>query len=406
LLLAVAPFTRADSVVTTDGERFIGKVIKQMPDKVVIESVLGGRLTIPRDQVQELHLDSAPTSRPATRLASTQPWRPPGVGTDGFDWLELKSGEWLKGRLRFVEKNRLEFESEELETQKFKLKDVQRLYPAKPVNTKFEDMPSVLAPMKLENGLVTVESAEPVELPTDRLTGITPGSRRERDYWSGELGLGIGLQSGNTREFDLAANASLERRTPVTRLDLDYLANFSIVNEVETADNQRFDGAFDILFDKGFFVRPVDLDYFRDTLANIDNRVTIGVGVGYYLFDRDDLEWTVSVGPSYQTTWFLNVPPGEEDIVSAPAARLGTKFKMELTSRLDLLMQYTIDFTSEESGSNSQHAEVTLRYEFTHSFDADLSYIWDRTQHTQEEANGTIPNRDDERLTLSVGWRF
>ncbi len=406
LLLAATPLARSDSVITISGERFVGKVIRETPKDVVFESELGGRLTIPRDRIRELRRDSTPATGPATRSASTQPWLPPGVGKDGFDWLELKSGEWLKGRLKYVQEKTLEIESEELETQKFKLKDVRSLYPAKPMDTKFEGMPSVLAPVKIENGLVTVETPEPMQLPTDQLRGITPGSRRERDYWSGEFDLGLNLQSGNTRQFDLAVNASLDRRTPATRLDLDYLANISVVNDVENAQNQRFDGSYDVLFDNGFFLRPIDLDYYRDPLSNIDDRVTAGIGLGYYLFDRDDLEWTVSLGPSYQATWFVNVPEGEDDTASSAAATVSTKFKMELTNRLDLLMQYTGNFASQQSGGISQHAEATLKYELTRSFDMNLSFIWDGIQHTQQEADGAIPQKDDYRFTMGIGWKF
>jgi len=39
-------------------------------------------------------------------------WVPPA---DKFDWIQLKSGEWLKGRIKAMQDRELEFDSEELE---------------------------------------------------------------------------------------------------------------------------------------------------------------------------------------------------------------------------------------------------------------------------------------------------
>src|SRR5208282_5505081 len=38
-------------------------------------------------------------------------WVPP---EDSFDWIQLKSGEWLKGRVKAMQERKLEFFSEEL----------------------------------------------------------------------------------------------------------------------------------------------------------------------------------------------------------------------------------------------------------------------------------------------------
>ena len=45
---------RADVLVGTNGERFVGPVVEETADSVVFASELGGRLTLPRKQVREL----------------------------------------------------------------------------------------------------------------------------------------------------------------------------------------------------------------------------------------------------------------------------------------------------------------------------------------------------------------
>ena len=35
------------------------------------------------------------------------------MGVDGADWIQLKSGEWLRGRLRYIQQRQVEFDSDE-----------------------------------------------------------------------------------------------------------------------------------------------------------------------------------------------------------------------------------------------------------------------------------------------------
>ena len=71
--------------------------------------------------------------------ASAAAWKPPGVGHDGSDWVQLKSGEWLRGELKYVQNKKVEFDSDEMEEQTLKLKDVSKLYSAHRVFTQFEN---------------------------------------------------------------------------------------------------------------------------------------------------------------------------------------------------------------------------------------------------------------------------
>jgi hypothetical protein len=347
-----------------------------------------------------------PTSRPSTAPTTMPSWRPPGVGTDGFDWIELKTGEWLKGHLKYVQRKRVGFDSEKLDRLTFNLKDVLCIYPANPMFVKFSDKEPVFGKVTVENDVVTVNGAHETQMPREELEGLTAGGERERDYWSGELALGSSFQTGNTHQETININASLARRTPRTRLELDYLSNFSKTNGTVDADNQRLGLAGDIFLNHGFFVRPLSLDYYRDPLSNIASRLNVGVSVGYDFFDREDLQWNVAAGPSYQKTWFENVPEGESNSAASPAGSLQTKFKAELTDRVDLILQYTGTFTTPESGSYISHAIGELKFELTKSFDLNVGVVWDHIQEPQAESGGVTPLKDDLRTTVSVGWIF
>ncbi len=235
---------------------------------------------------------------------------------------------------------------------------------------------------------------------------MTPGGKREIDFWSARANIGFSLQEGNTKEATMNASAELARRTPATQVVLDYLGNYSMINGIESANNHRANFAYDVRLNRNWFVRPVQLEYYRDPLANISHRVTGGVGVGYYIFDRDALEWKIAAGPGYQYTRFLTVSSGQADSASTPAAIFQSNFKADITSRLTFYQNFTATLASEQAGLYSHHAVTSLEFEIKKSLDLNVSFVWDYLRNPQPEESGLVPQRSDLRLTLGLGVKF
>ncbi len=413
---------RADVLIGTNGDRFTGKVLEETADVIVFESELAGKLTIPRTRIREIQRAEPPTtdnrslitsSAPTNQLSTlnSQPstnlsWLPPAIGYDKEDWIQLKSGEWLRGRLYYIQKRKVQFDSDELDDFSLDLKDVRQVYPANPLFTKFDGRDQIYGTVVVSNDVVTVSGPEQVSLPRDQLTGITPGGKREFDFWSGNLSVGLSLQSGNTRQTTLTASAELARRTPASTVQLNYLGNYSEAEGVQNANNHRINGLYDIRLNRDWFLRPVYLEYYRDQLANIAHRGTVAVGLGYYIFDRQGLEWLVAGGPGYQYTKFETVEPGQSDSASTPAAVLQTTFKADITRRLKFIETMSATLTSKDSGLYSHHAVSTLEFEIKRHLDLNVSFVWDYLQNPQIESSGAVPLRNDFRLTLGVGVKF
>jgi hypothetical protein len=414
ILCALTLLARADVLVGTNGERFIGSVISETTNTVVFDSELAGRLKLPQSKIRELQraplmpMTNAPIATVVTNaLTNAVSWKPPGVGHDGSDWVELKSGEWLRGDFRYLQNKEIGFDSDEMEMQTLKLKDVRRLYTAHRVFTQFEDQKPAYGRVVISNDLVRVEGAEPLCLHRDLLMGITPsGVRRGINNWSGNAVLSLSLQSGNHDQTTLSTSAELARRTPNTTLLFDYLGNYSEANGEQNANNDRVNAIYDVRLNQDWFVRPVQLEYYHDTLANISYRITAGVGAGYYIIDRNDLEWIVSAGPSYQYTKFSTVETGQDDSATAAAALLNSNFKYDLTRRLTLRQSWQSIFTKKEAGQYTHHTVSTLEFEIKRHLDLDVSFIWDYIQNPQPRSDGDIPQNSDFYLTVGFGVRF
>jgi putative salt-induced outer membrane protein YdiY len=420
---------RADVLIGTNGDRFTGKVVAETAESVVFDAELGGRLTIPRTRIREIqrpplpitdnrslitnsaHAVStvAPTSPPSTlnpQPSTNLSWLPPAIGHDQEDWIQLKSGEWLRGRLYYIQQRKVEFASDELDDFSLDLKDVRQVYPANPLFTKFNGRDQIFGQVVVSNEVVQVFGPEQVSLPRDQLTGITPGGKREFDFWSGNLSIGLSLQSGNSKQKTLTTSAEVARRTPATTIQLNYLGNYSEAEGVQNANNHRINGLYDIRLDRHWFLRPAYLEYYRDELANIAHKGTLAIGVGYYIFDREGLEWLVAGGPGYQYTRFETVEPGQSDTASTAAAVLQTSFKADITRRLKFIETIGVTLTSEEAGLYSHHAVSTLDFEIKRHLDLNVSFVWDYLQNPQTELNGTLPQHGDFRLIVGVGLKF
>ncbi len=418
LALGALPLlARADVLVGTNGERFVGTVIEESTN-VVFESELGGRLTFPFASIREIqrtpHVNATNTTMAAAVAANTptnsRSWKPPGIGTDGSDWVQLKSGEWLRGQLKYIQNKKVEFDSDELDQQTLKLKDVRSVYTAHRVFTQFEMRDPAYGTAVISNDVVTVIGPEPLSLSRDLLIGITPsGGRTGIRNWSGEAVIGVSLQSGNNSQTSVSTSAELARRTPNTGLLFDYLGNYSQVNSLQSANNDRINVTYDIRLAHEFYnwvVRPIQFECYHDPLANISYRLTYGVGAGYYIFDRTGLEWLVAASPSYQYTRFSTVESNQADTATTPAGVLQSKFKMDITDRLTFIQSWQSTFVSKQSGQYTHHAVTTLEFEIKRHLNLDVSFVWDYLQNPQPKSDGDIPQKSDRYLTVGLGVRF
>lgn len=339
----------------------------------------------------------------ADRATSALPdlsWVPP---TDSFDWIQLKSGEWLKGRLKAMQERKLEFYSEELKDQAFDWKDVRQVRSSRTIDVLFLKGEKVSGPVTITPEQVTVRGAVPQSHPRDTLQSLTPGGSKERDYWSGKASAGLSLRAGNTKSVDYNAQAHLQRRTPATRLSLDYIGNVSSVDDVESANNHRVNSEFDLWLSRRLYVMLPAAEYYKDPFQNLAHRLTLGVGLGYDLIARPKLNWNITTGPAYQHAWFESTQLGEPTTKGTAALTFGSRFDWEITRRIDLILEYRGQYTSRAVGETTHHSVSTLSVELTRRLDLDVSFVWDRIAQPKVGANGIQPKPDDFRLVVSLG---
>ena len=352
------------------------------------------------------HIDPI-TTETNNKKGQNQAWAPLPPPRDEFDWIQLTSGEWLKGAFERLYDQRVEFDSDKLDLQEFDWEDVKQVRGSRIFSVRFEGPLTVDGILSVsEDKVIVTVGNEQREFKRDQLIAIAPGGDKEVHYWSGKFSLGSSFAEGNADQTQYTAIANIKRRTSETRFIVDYLGNLTKTDGVESVNNDRIQGQFDMFKTRDFFYRPVFGEYYRDPLRNIKYRVTLGSGIGYRIIYTSKTEWYVAGGPAYQTTRFDSVEPGQDSSEWTPALMVGTNFDTELTKRIDFIFNYTFQILSEASGTYTHHSVTTLETELTEWLDFDTSFVWDRVQNPTRDDDGTVPKKDDFYLILSLGVDF
>jgi len=352
---------------------------------------------------------AAPPSSPRN-VTPQAPWKPADPEPKTFDWIRLKSGEWLKGEITVLRRGSLEFDSEELDELNLDWEDVVELRSPRVNMVVIDDRTIILGKVAVIDDVVVLredkEGAEERRLARDRLRSIVPGTPEEINYWSGDLSVGVTFRRGNTDQTEMTTIASIRRRTPLTRLELGYTGNFGTLDDTENTNNHRVSTTLDVFLTRRFFLRPLSFEYFRDRFQNIENRFTPGAGVGYDIFNREKLSWTILGGGGYQYTRFISVSPGDDIERGIAVALFGTSFEQDLTDDVEISFQYDTQVSLSDVEETSHHALAKLSVELTRRLDLDVSFLWDRIGRSVSNSSGDDPEPDDFRLIVGFGVEF
>jgi len=333
---------------------------------------------------------------------------PPTPRPEAFDWIRLNSGEWLKGDAERLRDGTLEFDSDELDMLKLDWDDVAELRTAREHTYAFEGRRVVSGTAIIVDDVVTIRVGDEVEtFARHELVGMVAGRPRELNYWRGDLGFGLTARSGNSNQSDVSANFSLTREDAWTRSRLSYLGSLSEVEGAQTANNHRASLKLDVFLSRRWYVTPISVEAFRDVFQNIDLRLTPAAGGGYHLFDRGSLAWDLELAAGYQYTEFSSTPAFADSRFDTTAALIfRTDTEMDLTEKLELGVEYKLQLGVPDTKKTNHHLLTKLSFDLWWNLDIDLTFIIDRNESPVPDADGTVPERNDFRLTAGLGWDF
>jgi uncharacterized protein DUF481 len=322
------------------------------------------------------------------------------------DWLQIKSGEWLKGELIALYEDELLFDSAEFGPRTWDWKDVRQVRTAHRFTVGLIGGEVVVGKLVITGETVRIEGDPKREVQREQILSITPSGSKPLGRLGGKVSAGLTARQGNVDQVDANVSAEIEHRSVRDRIELDYVANYSSNEGAEISNDQRVKSQWHHFVTDRFFVKPAVLEWYRDPFQNLDSRSTAGAEAGYQIFDTRRTEWQVSAGLAYQRTRWVGVAAGEEASQTAAAFVASTQFEQEWTKGLDFKFDYTFYLTQENAGRYIHHALVSLETEWTDTLDLDVSLYWDRTQIPRAGPGGAFPDQDDFRMVISLGIEF
>jgi len=339
--------------------------------------------------------------------AEPVPWEKLHPKLNGYDWVQLTSGEWLKGEIEYMQNDKLAFDSSKLGLLIIDFKNIEQIYGRARMSVALAGGGRVVGMIKMHGGSVYVSSGKTTQMvEREQILGVVSEKLSERDRWEGRFSLGFDMQQGNTQQSNVTTTFNLKRRTADSRFLFDYLGTTTFTSEGKTSDSHRINSSYDIFVTRHFYLQPLFIEYFSDVFQNIRHRATVGTGVGYELIDAPEISWSIFTGLGMQYLEFVNVEPGSALSHTSMVGRVGTRFDYDVTGDVKFSWDYTMNLLGEANGLYTHHMVAMIRTQLISDFTVDLSGIWDRVQNPATRADGTVPYRDDYRTVLSVGYKF
>lgn len=149
----------------------------------------------------------------------------------------------------------------------------------------------------------------------DKLKKVTVAKAKLEDPWSGNIGLGVSGQSGNTDTFSVQGRGEALRDTGFDRIQLYVEGNLEKQNKIASA-NEIFAGAsLEHDLTPIWFVFG-SADFEKDRFENLELRGVVQTGLGRFFIRSDNLTLKGLVGVGYQHESFTDGNTSEEGVFS------------------------------------------------------------------------------------------
>ena len=337
--------------------------------------------------------------------AKSQEWHPEEPAKGEKDWVQLKSGEWIRGNIDLFRDLKMEFDSDELDDLKIDWEDIAAFRAPRNMTFVFTGRLVIFGPATMRDGVIRITTEDGIrEFARRDLLSIIEGTPKEINFWSAKANIGLTARTGNTNQTDLSTRLVIKREATRSRVTLDFRGDFSEVNEEQTVNSHKGSLLFDLFISRKFYVTPFSYEYYSDKFQNIDYRSTIGAGVGYFFFRQSRIDWSVGLGGGYQVTTFVSVEEGEDTVGKTGSLIPTTKLETDITKDIELEIEYRSMIGIPDPKSSTHHASGGISIDFYKDiFELTFSVVWERVDNPKAYEDGTVPEKNDLKMVFGFG---
>jgi len=326
---------------------------------------------------------------------------------DTFDWVRMVSGEWLKGEMKRMRGDNLEFDSDKLDMQNIDFADVTHVH-SPVVNTYvFDDRISATGRAVVTPDKIIVETDEGTKtFPRSELESIVGGGEREKDWWSMKLRFGLTLNKGNTNQLTYDINFNTRREDDMTLLDLNYNSTFGRTEGVQNVNRHLGEFMFNVFLGSRWWVTPAFGQFFNDRFQNIRFRATPAAGAGVHMIDAPKVTWDFQTGMGYQFLNYKDVSgtPGVTNPQNDGFIPLYTYADFDITGDIDLTLSWLTNLVFTTIGNTNHTGRADLAIELTSVIDLDIAFLYLRTEDPAPPPDPLAPaiKKNDYQLVFGI----
>jgi hypothetical protein len=329
---------------------------------------------------------------------------------DTFDWVQMSSGEWIKGNIERMRGDTMEFDSDDLGMLYLDFGDVVLVHSPQVNTYVFDDRVSATGKAVMTETTIIVQTDDEgtKTFPRSELENIVEGER-ERDWWSMNLRFGLTLNRGNTEQITYDVLLNVRREDRLTLLDLNYNTSFGRTNGQQNVNRHLGEFMFQVFLGSRWWVTPAFGQLFNDRFQNIRFRATPAAGAGVHIIDAPNVAWDFQTGLGYQFLNYIEFDPtdpanaGKSDPQNDVFIPLYTYWDFDITGDIDLTLSWLTNLVVTNIGNTNHTGKADLAVELTSVLDLNVAFLFLRTEQPAPPPDPADPPIEKNDYQLVVG---
>jgi putative salt-induced outer membrane protein YdiY len=237
-------------------------------------------------------------------------------------------------------------------------------------------------------------AADPKAAPADAAAAKKAVEPEKKSPWERSITVGATVTRGNSKTLLFNANVLALRKWNQNEISLGADGSYGESDDVKNMEQLHGFGQYNRLFTDRFFAYG-RVDALHDGVADVDYRLTIGPGVGYYFIKNEKTRLSAEAGPS-----LVVERQGKVDN-QYMAARIAERFEQKLNDRARVWQSLEFLPQVDKLDNYIMNAEAGIEADFTKKLS--LRTLIQDTYHNQPAAGRKA---NDIKLISGISYKF
>jgi len=275
-----------------------------------------------------------------------------------------------------------------------RIEDVETFSTDTPIELHFKDGTVLTEKVQADDaGLVATEGSgvvKPQTFAVSDIVAVNPPSK-PKPKWKGDITAGYTITKGNSNTSTANVNIDMARRSETDRITLGGAYLFSQQEDPNTGDNETTTDKWYTSVKYDYFFAPkaytfVDARLERNRIADLDMRLTTGLGAGFQWIETERIELNTEAGLAWLYEAYSTDETGEKNSSNEISAQLGYHLDASLNDHVSFLHRLKYYPAASNLSDYYLTTDAELRADLTRSLFASIKGILDFDSTPAEDA--------------------